>query len=80
MTHSVALPTLYRVAVRSFSSGQSAEMVLNYLIEKGLPESYARNLMAVALTESRHSTEESVSRASTNAPMVCGRASTVGSI
>ena len=53
MTHSVALPTLYRVAVRSFSSGQSQEMVLNYLVEKGLPESYARNLMAAALSESR---------------------------
>jgi hypothetical protein len=59
MTHSIALPTLYRVAVRSFSSGQSPEMVLNYLVEKGLPESYARNLMAAALTESRQVTVES---------------------
>ena len=56
MTHSIALPTLYRVAVRSFSSGQSPEMVLGYLIEKGLPEKYARTLMAAALTESRQTT------------------------
>jgi hypothetical protein len=61
MTHSIALPTLYRVAVRSFSSGQSPEMVLNYLIQKGLPEKYARTLMGAALTESRQSTEESMS-------------------
>ena len=59
MTHSIALPTLYRVAVRSFSSGQAPEMILNYLVDKGLPESYARTLMAAALTESRHATEES---------------------
>src|ERR1700728_3044492 len=45
MTHSIALPTLYRVAVRSFSSGQAPEMILNYLVDKGLPESYARTLM-----------------------------------
>ena len=59
MTHSIALPTLYRFAVRSFTSGQSQEMVLNYLVEKGLPESYALNLMAAARTESRQATEES---------------------
>ena len=59
MTHSIALPTLYRVAVRSFSSGQPQEMVLSYLLEKGLPETYARTLMAAALTESRQPKDES---------------------
>jgi len=61
MTHSIALPTLYRVAVRSFSSGQAPEMILNYLVEKGLPENYARTLMDAALTESRQQTKSSES-------------------
>ncbi len=53
MTPSIALPSLYREAVISFACGKSAKMVLDNLIEKGLPENYALRLMAAALSESR---------------------------
>lgn len=53
MAPSVALPALYREAVRSFASGKSAEMVLDDLVDKGVLERYARTLMAAALSESR---------------------------
>ena len=53
MTPSIALPSVYREAVTWFASGKSTETVLEYLVKKGLPESYARNLMAAALSESR---------------------------
>jgi hypothetical protein len=53
MTPSIALPSLYREAVASFMSGNSPEMVLDYLVQKGLTERYARSLMAVALSDSR---------------------------
>jgi hypothetical protein len=53
MTPSIALPSLYREAVASFASGKSPDAVLDYLVEKGLPERYARSLMAVALSDSR---------------------------
>jgi hypothetical protein len=67
MTPSIALPSLYREALTSLASGMSPETVLDSLVKKGLLERYARNLVAAALI------------ASTNPPMVCGRASTVGS-
>jgi hypothetical protein len=53
MTPSIALPSLYREALSFFASGKSTETVLNYLVQKGLPERYARTLMAAAQTESR---------------------------
>lgn len=53
MTPSIALSTLYREAVRSFASGKSPETVLDDLVDKGVPERYARTLMAAALSESR---------------------------
>jgi hypothetical protein len=53
MTPSIALPSLYREAVTSFASGKTPETVLDYLVEKGLPENYALRLMAAALSESR---------------------------
>ena len=67
MTPSIALPSLYREALTSLASGQSPEAVLEGLVKKGLLEHYARNLVAAAQI------------ASTNPPMVCGRASTAGS-
>jgi hypothetical protein len=59
MTPTIALPSLYREAVNSFASGKTPETVLDSLVKKGLPEPYARDLMAAAL------------RASTNPPIVC---------
>ena len=53
MTPSIALPSLYREAVTSFASGKSPETVLDYLVEKGVPENYALRLMAAAMSESR---------------------------
>lgn len=53
MTPSVALPSVYREALTSLASGKSPEMVLDWLLQKGLLEQYARSLMAAALAESR---------------------------
>jgi len=53
MTPKIALPSLYRKAVGSFAAGKSPEAVLNFLLEKGLMEPYARTMMAAALAESR---------------------------
>ena len=68
MTPSIALPSLYREALTSLAEGKSPQTVLDSLVKKGLPEPYASNLVAAALM------------ASTNPPMVCGQASTAGSI
>jgi hypothetical protein len=53
MAPSIALPTLYREALTSFSRGKSPDSVLNLLVNKGLPEPYARTLMLEALKEKR---------------------------
>jgi len=53
MAPSIALPTLYREALRSFSNGKSPDSVVNLLVDKGLPEPYARNLMIEAWKEKR---------------------------
>jgi hypothetical protein len=53
MAPSIALPTLYREALHSFSSGKSQDSVLNLLVHKGLPEPYARSLMIEAWKEKR---------------------------
>ena len=53
MTPSIALPSVYREAVTWLASGKSTEVVLEYLVKKGLPERYARSLMAAAQSESR---------------------------
>jgi hypothetical protein len=50
MTPTIALPALYREAVTSLASGKSPQAVLEDLVKKGLPESYARSLMADAMT------------------------------
>jgi hypothetical protein len=60
MTPTIALPSLYREAIRSLASGKAPETVLDSLVKKGLPEPYARNLMTAAMM------------ASTNPPIVCG--------
>ena len=52
MTPSIALPSLYREALTSLSAGKSPETVLDSLIDKGLLETYARKLIAVAVNES----------------------------
>ena len=52
MTPSIALPSLYREALTSLSAGKSPETVLDSLIDKGLLETYARNLIAAAVNES----------------------------
>lgn len=52
MTPSIALPSLYRTVIAWFDSGKTADIVLNELIHKGVPEKYARPLMAAALLES----------------------------
>lgn len=67
MTPSIALPSLYQEALTLLASGKSPETVLEGLMKKGLLEHYARNLVAAAQI------------ASTNPPIVCGRASTAGS-
>jgi hypothetical protein len=59
MTPSVALPSVYREAVTSFASGQTPDVVLDNLIKKGLPESYARNLMVAAFRETFRSVGDS---------------------
>jgi hypothetical protein len=51
MTPSIALPSVYREAVNLFASGKSPDLVLENLINKGMPESYARNLMTAAFRE-----------------------------
>ena len=53
MTPSIALPSIYREAVTSLASGKTPETVLDNLVQKGVPETYARTLMAAALSESR---------------------------
>jgi hypothetical protein len=53
MAPSIALPTLYREALTSFSSGKSPDSVVNLLVKKGLPEPYARTLAIEALKEKR---------------------------
>jgi hypothetical protein len=53
MAPSIALPTLYREALTSFSVGKSPDSVVNLLVNKGLPEPYARTLMTEALAEKR---------------------------
>jgi hypothetical protein len=55
MSPTIALPSVYREALTSFVSGKSPETVLDGLVKKGLPEQYARTLMAAALSESRSS-------------------------
>lgn len=60
MTPTIALPSLYKEAVSLLASGKTPDSVLDSLMKKGLPEPYARNLMAAALM------------ASTNPPIVCG--------
>jgi hypothetical protein len=52
MTPSIALPSLYREALTSLSAGKSPQTVLASLVDKGLLEPYARNLIAVAVNES----------------------------
>jgi len=52
MTPTIALPSLYREAVTSLASGKSPEAVLENLVQKGLPETYARSLISDALSES----------------------------
>jgi hypothetical protein len=52
MTPSIALPSLYREAVKLLASGKTPETVLDNLVKKGLVEPYARNLMAAALKAS----------------------------
>jgi hypothetical protein len=59
MTPTIALPQVYRQAVTSFAAGKSAEAVLDDLIKKGLPESYARNLMTAAFRETVQGTSDS---------------------
>lgn len=53
MTPSIALPSLYKTVIAWFESGKTVDLVLNELIHKGVPEKYARPLMAAALLESR---------------------------
>jgi hypothetical protein len=56
MSPTIALPSVYREALTAFLSGKSPETVLDDLLKKGLPEQYARMLMAAALSESRATT------------------------
>jgi hypothetical protein len=53
MTPSIALPSLYREALTSLTSGESPETVLDSLVKKGLLERYARPLVAAAQAETR---------------------------
>src|SRR5258708_1876419 len=53
MAPSIALPTLYREALTSFTTGKSPDSVVNLLVQKGLPEPYARTLMTEALNAKR---------------------------
>jgi hypothetical protein len=53
MTPSIALPSLYREALKSLASGKSPDTVLESLVKKGLLERYARPLLAAAQAESR---------------------------
>jgi hypothetical protein len=55
MTPSIALPSLYREALRSLTAGKSPETVLDNLVKKGMLEEYARPLMAQALEEALRS-------------------------
>jgi hypothetical protein len=55
MTPSIALPSLYREALKSLTAGKSPETVLDNLVKKGMLEEYARPLMAQALEEALRS-------------------------
>lgn len=53
MTPSIALPSLYREIVTSFAMGKPSDCILNALVQKGVPEEYARTLMTAACCEAQ---------------------------
>jgi hypothetical protein len=60
MTPSIALPSLYREALTAFASGKSPDAVVDNLVRKGLPEIYARELVAAAMGETFRTGADSI--------------------